>query len=77
MSGQLDIPPEQNLIYHVATQREWNQAQKTGVYDRSTRGKSFDEVGFIHAPIPIDSDIDIRDGAFDVQGNFVSTYPSS
>ncbi len=51
MSDQLGTSFESNLIYHVTTKNEWNQAQKTGVYNRSTRGKSFDEVGFIHASL--------------------------
>ena len=37
------------LVYHITTKDEWDHAQETGVYDRSTRGKSFNEVGFIHA----------------------------
>ena len=125
MSDQPDIPTDANLIFHVTTKDEWNKAKLTGVYDCSTRGKSFDEVGFIHASlrtqvddvakflyrdtdevlvvlimdlknletsghtvrfedggngqmyphiyaaISIDSIIDIRDGAFNDQGNFV------
>lgn len=51
MTDQLDIPPGSNLIYHVTTKCEWDHALKTGFYDRSTRGKSFGEVGFIHASL--------------------------
>ncbi|MEJ0014704.1 MAG: DUF952 domain-containing protein [Actinomycetota bacterium] len=51
MSDDSIIYSENNLIYHVTTKNEWNQAQKTGVYDRSTRGKSFNEIGFIHASL--------------------------
>ena len=36
-------------IYHITSKSEWNEAEHKGIYDRSTRGKSFDEVGFIHA----------------------------
>jgi len=38
-----------NLIYHIATQEEWEQAQRDGQYRMSTRGKSLDDQGFIHA----------------------------
>ncbi len=36
-------------IYHLALGGEWRQAQAAGVYERSTRGRSLQEVGFIHA----------------------------
>ena len=36
-------------IYHLALADEWRQAQAAGVYERSTRGQSLQEVGFIHA----------------------------
>ncbi len=36
-------------IYHLALAGEWRQAQAAGVYERSTRGQSLQEVGFIHA----------------------------
>lgn len=36
------------MIFHVTTARDWADAQAAGEYRRSTRGKSFDEVGFIH-----------------------------
>ena len=36
-------------IYHITAKSDWEQAERTGIYDRSTRGKSFVEVGFIHA----------------------------
>ena len=42
-----------DLIYHVTTLAEWQQAQRTGIYDRSTKGKSFEQVGFIHASTAI------------------------
>ena len=42
-----------DLIYHVTTLGEWQQAQVTGFYDRSTKGKSFAQVGFIHASTAI------------------------
>lgn len=42
-----------DLIYHVTTLTEWQQAQGTGIYDRSTKGKSFEQVGFIHASTAI------------------------
>ena len=42
-----------DLIFHVTTQREWTTAQLSGIYDRSTKGKSFADVGFIHASTAI------------------------
>ena len=36
-------------IYHLALAGEWRQAQAAGVYERSTRGQSLQQVGFIHA----------------------------
>lgn len=42
---------EVTILYHVTTKREWNEALMVGQYKRSTRGKSFDEVGFIHASL--------------------------
>jgi uncharacterized protein (DUF952 family) len=39
-------------IYHLTTRAEWEQAQATGVYSRSTRDKSIEDVGFIHCSLP-------------------------
>jgi uncharacterized protein (DUF952 family) len=39
-------------IYHLTTKAEWEQAQATGVYSRSTRDKSIEDVGFIHCSLP-------------------------
>lgn len=36
-------------IYHLALAEEWRQARAAGVYERSTRGQSLQDVGFIHA----------------------------
>jgi len=35
-------------LYHLALRPEWRQARAEGVYRRSTRGRSLEEVGFIH-----------------------------
>ncbi|WP_369795555.1 DUF952 domain-containing protein [Synechococcus sp. GFB01] len=35
-------------LYHLALRREWQAACGEGVYRRSTRGRSLEEVGFIH-----------------------------
>ena len=35
-------------LYHLAFRQEWNDARRDGVYCRSTRGRSLEEVGFIH-----------------------------
>ncbi|MCP9838322.1 DUF952 domain-containing protein [Cyanobium sp. N.Huapi 1H5] len=39
----------QQWIYHLALAEEWQEAKARGVYERSTRGRSLQEVGFIHA----------------------------
>jgi glutathione S-transferase len=36
-------------LYHLALEEDWQQARRDGVYSRSTRGKSLEEVGFLHA----------------------------
>ena len=36
-------------LYHLALEEDWQQARNAGVYSRSTRGKSLQEVGFVHA----------------------------
>ncbi len=35
-------------LYHLALGPEWQAAQAAGVYRRSTRGRSLEQVGFIH-----------------------------
>jgi glutathione S-transferase len=35
-------------LYHLALRREWQAARGDGVYRRSTRGRSLEEVGFLH-----------------------------
>lgn len=37
-----------NRLFHIALASEWDDAQRTGSYDRSTLGASVSEVGFIH-----------------------------
>ena len=36
------------LIYHLALARDWDDARRAGEYRVSTRGRTLDEVGFIH-----------------------------
>ena len=36
-------------LYHLALSEEWQAARAAGVYARSSRGLSLDQVGFIHA----------------------------
>jgi uncharacterized protein (DUF952 family) len=36
-------------IYHIASQADWRKATENGAYRISTRGKTLDEQGFIHA----------------------------
>ena len=35
-------------LFHVALVSEWEAARAVGRYERSTRGRSLDEVGFVH-----------------------------
>lgn len=37
-----------DLIHHLADPQEWAAARAAGVYERSTRGRSLAEEGFIH-----------------------------
>ncbi|HOW00092.1 MAG TPA: DUF952 domain-containing protein, partial [Rhodoglobus sp.] len=36
-------------IFHIAHAIDWHDAERTGEYRVSTRGRTLDEVGFIHA----------------------------
>lgn len=38
-------------IYHLTTRTDWDHALAEGIYRRSTRGKSFEDVGFIHGSL--------------------------
>jgi glutathione S-transferase len=35
-------------LYHLALREEWRAARREGLYRRSTRGRSLEQVGFIH-----------------------------
>ncbi|WP_068113420.1 DUF952 domain-containing protein [Nocardioides dokdonensis] len=37
------------LIFHIATAADWAAARSSGSYTTSTRGRTLDEEGFIHA----------------------------
>ena len=37
------------LIYHVATAEDWARARREGTYTTSTRGRTLEQEGFIHA----------------------------
>lgn len=41
--------PTGRLIHHLALAADWQEAIRAGVYCRSTRGLSLEQVGFIHA----------------------------
>jgi len=36
------------VIFHLAARAEWEEAQRSGRYDRSTAGRSLEDEGFIH-----------------------------
>ena len=38
-----------NRIYHIATRADWDEAQASGEYTRSSVGRTLAEEGFIHA----------------------------
>jgi glutathione S-transferase len=40
--------PSPRWLYHLALRSEWQAARAAGVYRRSTRGRSLEEVGFLH-----------------------------
>lgn len=41
-------------LLHIAERSEWEAAQQTGVYDRSTRGASIAQVGYLHGSASMD-----------------------
>lgn len=38
-----------SVIYHIATKSDWEEARRQGEYRHSTRGRTLEEQGFIHA----------------------------
>jgi uncharacterized protein (DUF952 family) len=40
---------EEMCIYHIASEADWRKATEDGAYRISTRGRTLDEQGFIHA----------------------------
>ena len=38
-----------SIIYHITTRRDWELAQRDGMYLVSTRGRTLAEEGFVHA----------------------------
>lgn len=42
----------QSLFLHLTTKQAWDDALKVGVYSLSTKGKTLEEVGFIHGSFP-------------------------
>jgi uncharacterized protein (DUF952 family) len=43
---------EERPLWHLAELAHWQAALRSGTYDRSTRGATLAEVGFIHASYP-------------------------
>lgn len=42
------VPTDPALVHHLALVEDWAEAVDAGTYRRSTRGRSLDEVGFVH-----------------------------
>ena len=42
----------QSLFLHLTTKQAWEDALAVGVYSLSTKGKTLEEVGFIHGSFP-------------------------
>jgi uncharacterized protein (DUF952 family) len=51
-------------LWHIADRTEWEQAEAAGTYERSTRGRSLAEEGFIHTSRP-DQAQGVADAFFD------------
>ena len=47
-SRRVDSMPSADRIVHLALPDDWAAAAVTGTYPWSTRGLTFDEVGFVH-----------------------------
>lgn len=43
---------EPDELIHIALPDEWSAAKEAGEYRRSTRGRSLDDVGFVHCSYP-------------------------
>ena len=52
MPDHLTTDPTTDPIFHVARAADWAEAQRTGSYTTSTRGRTLAEEGFIHASTP-------------------------
>lgn len=39
-------------IFHLATTADWDEASRTGTYTTSTRGRTLEQEGFLHAARP-------------------------
>ena len=39
-------------IFHLATTEDWDEASRTGAYTTSTRGRTLEQEGFLHAARP-------------------------
>ena len=48
MTTGTDEPAREELIYHLAFATDWDEACGAGEYRVSTRGRTLEEVGFIH-----------------------------
>lgn len=42
----------QSLFLHLTTKQAWENALAIGIYSLSTKGKTLEEVGFIHGSFP-------------------------
>ena len=42
----------QRIFLHLTTKQAWDEARLVGQYELSTRGKTLEQVGFIHGSFP-------------------------
>ncbi|MCG2797402.1 MAG: DUF952 domain-containing protein [Cellulomonas sp.] len=52
LARALETAPAPRHLWHLATVTDWHDALDSGTYRASTRGATFDQVGFVHTSYP-------------------------
>lgn len=60
-----------SVLWHLAERADWEAAQASGRYDRSTRGASLAKVGFVHCSYPDQLAGVVAAGYADTAGDYV------